>query len=140
MPDELPSHPIPPVVVESPRKDNTLRNGVLFCAVILTCSISYYFVFALPAIHKMTFDLERLKYEDARKEKLQKASDEEKAESDRKSKVLGCQIGADKAYWDYVKLNGQAVAGKPGQYNASLSTWNEARKNKEDAYKECMAL
>jgi hypothetical protein len=121
-------------------RDNTLRNGLLACALILTCSVSYYFVVALPSTNRMHFDLERQKYEDAKTEKAQKAAAEEDAESKRQTKVLDCQVNADKEYWDYIKLNGKPVAGKLGTYSAPTSTWDQARKRKDDAYKECMAL
>jgi hypothetical protein len=131
--------PLPPPN-EQLKRDNTLRNGMLACALVLTCSVSYYFVVALPSTNRMRFDLERQKYEDLKAEKAAKAKAEEEAEANRQTKVLGCQGEADRAYWDYVKLNGKPLAGKPGTYSAPTSTWDQARRRKEDSYKECMAL
>lgn len=79
-------------------------------------------------------------------EEKQKASDEERrgreqAEHYRQEKLEGCvEIDADTVYWNYIKLNGKAVAGKPGMYTAAQYHWDQAEKMKRDKVEECKLL
>ena len=118
----------------------TARALLLFLATVLTLSISYYFVIALPAANRARLEFERQKYEDSKAEREAKEQ-RAKEEADRqKSKVLDCQIDAEKAYWDHVKLNGTKSAKRQDVWQAPLHVWDEARKRKKESYEECMAL
>lgn len=48
-----------------------------------------------------------------------------------------CLSEANDAYWSYVKLNGTAVEGQEGVYNASAYTWDEAQRRKDKAESVC---
>jgi hypothetical protein len=41
-------------------------------------------------------------------------------------------VEADQKYWDYVKLNGKPVPGKPGTYSAAMDIWRHAEELKRD--------
>jgi hypothetical protein len=118
----------------------TARNFLLLLATALVASISYYFLVALPANNKARLDFERQKYQDGQAERKAKEEAEKDAQARRWSETLNCQVEADKAYWNYVKLNGQPVPGKDGVWTAAQSIWNEASKRKAESYNECMAL
>lgn len=65
----------------------------------------------------------------------------EARESAKRTDLRMCLDFADMAYWDYIKLNGRHVKGKPGQdiWRASQSTWNIAAANKANAIAACRA-
>lgn len=143
----FPCHPIMLVVLykelilfkeRKMKIDNMTRNILLGCAIVLSCSIGYYFVFALPASHKERLAWERQKHDNAVLAEIEKQQAKDDAEAERKTKVLGCQIRGDDAYWEYVKLNGEKVPGKKDVWSASDSVWSNARKRKQDTYDECM--
>jgi 3-phenylpropionate/cinnamic acid dioxygenase small subunit len=63
------------------------------------------------------------------------------ADQDRQSKLESCvNVDADQEYWTYIRLNGKAVLGKPGQYTAFTSDWNEAARRKKDKIDECKLM
>jgi hypothetical protein len=76
----------------------------------------------------------------------QKASDERQktrddAQSTRLEQLEGCvKYDADDVYWNYIKLNGTAVPGHPGQYRAPQSDWDHAERIKRDKIEECKLL
>jgi len=80
--------------------------------------------------------IERQKQAEISWEKEQ-ALTKEKAEADRKFQLDFCLRQAEIAYWDYIELNGTAVKGKEGVYNAPQYTWNEAQKRKDNKEKTC---
>jgi hypothetical protein len=45
---------------------------------------------------------------------------------------------ATNAYWEYIKLNGDEVRGKPGVYTAAQSTWDRAEEIKKNAIDVCL--
>jgi len=62
-------------------------------------------------------------------------------DKDRQSKLEECvNVEADQSYWEYVRLNGKAVAGKPGTYTAPVFVWDAAEKQKRDKVEECKLL
>ena len=79
-------------------------------------------------------------------EEKQKAIDEqqrtrEQADRGRQEKLETCvEVDADEVYWNYIKLNGKPVAGKPGTYNAPQYVFDHAEKMKRDKVDECKLL
>lgn len=72
-------------------------------------------------------------------EEKQKAKETEAA--DRQTKLENCvNTEADRAYWNYVKLNGTPLTGKPGTYRASQYVLADAAKQKRDKLEECKLL
>ena len=49
-------------------------------------------------------------------------------------------VDAEAVYWTYIRLNGTAVPGKPGEYQASHYAWTNAAKMKSDKLEECKLL
>lgn len=71
----------------------------------------------------------------------QKQKAKETAEATRQTDLETCvNVDADQAYWEYVKLNGKAVAGEPGVYTAPQFVWDRAEKEKKDKIEECKLL
>ena len=66
-----------------------------------------------------------------------KASDDE----DRQRKLEACiNIDADLEYWNYIKLNGKPIPGKPDTYTAATYQWDQAAKQKKEKVEECKVL
>jgi len=114
-------------------------------------AIGYYFLIELPRPNSALLDLERQKFEVAKKEK--EAAEEEKkakAEAEGRAKARAEQQDqekqtklekyiddADDVYWQHVKLNGQPVEGKPGTYTAPRWVWDDADKKKKTIIDAC---
>jgi hypothetical protein len=74
-------------------------------------------------------------------EKQRASEDAQKAKEDRQSKLEAfIDIDADLEYWNYIKLNGKPVPGKPGIYTAPTYQWDEAQKRKKEKVEECKVL
>jgi hypothetical protein len=72
-------------------------------------------------------------------EEKQKAKATE--DQDRQSKLENCvKIDADAAYWEYIRLNGNPAAGKPGAYTAPQYVWANAENAKKEKIEECKLL
>jgi hypothetical protein len=74
-----------------------------------------------------------------------RAKDKQKAnaieDQDRQSKLENCvTVDADDVYWNYIRLNGRPVAGKPGEYTAAMVQWGKAEKQRRDNIEECKLL
>jgi len=105
----------------------------------------------LPRHNNALLDLERQKFEAAKKdkevaeeEKRAKADTEERAKAraeeqdqEKQTKLEHCIEGADDVYWQDVKLNGQPVEGKPGTYTAPRYVWDDAEKKKKAIIDAC---
>jgi lipopolysaccharide export LptBFGC system permease protein LptF len=152
------------------------RNFLLGIATIISLSVAYYFLFALPAHNRKILQLEREKLEAVQKAKeeedeaAQKATEErkimeEKRQAEKQSKEFNafikevetkdrernsrieaeereanleyCLQAAEERYWDYIKLNGTLVPYKEDTYRARQHIWDNARKDKKEAFDEC---
>lgn len=122
----------------------TARNCLLAMAAIVTLSVVYYFVFALPADNRAILQLEREKVIDEKIEKqigaLRKESEkqtEARIAKINEESLQYCLDAAERDYWDYVKLNGTEVPGKKGVYTAPQHVFETARKDRKEAIDEC---
>ena len=127
------------------------RNSILFLCALIALSISYYFFIALPNHNQALLDLERDKFQAEQAERKtrdreieQKKIDEEdakrRAEIARQEKeelLSDCTSNAEDVYWNYIKLNGTPVEGKPGVYSAPQYVWDRAAKSKKTVLDEC---
>ncbi len=113
---------------------------LLVLAAIITLSISYYFVIALPSHNEAILKLERDKFQvtldEKKKEEQEKKLKDEDAQY-RQSMLEGCQTTADEAYMDYIKLNGTPVKGKIGVYSFPRYVEEDALKIKKETFDEC---
>jgi hypothetical protein len=105
------------------------------CAVAL--AISYYFSFALPASNRERLQFEKERADATKSERDKREETAKQVTDERKQSFQNCELEADTSYWQYVKLNGKAVVGKLGVYNAPMFVWNLAEKNKINALAEC---
>ena len=150
MENDTPNDVQPPTSTIRPHWEGIIRQlftplGVLILFVaIISISISYYFVVALPSHNRALLELERQKFEAAQEVNSRELSDktlkEELAKIDadyRQTRLDNCIDEADKAYWSYVKLNGKPVPGKEGTYTAPMPIWDAAKNAKKDALDEC---
>ena len=122
----------------------TARNLLLGLATIVSLSVAYYFLIALPAHNRGILQLERDKFEAAEKAKAEEESEKkkkedlEKIEAEGKDWFLGsCLQAAEETYTKYIKLNGTPVPGREGIYEAPQRIFDTAQKNRKDAYDEC---
>ncbi len=71
----------------------------------------------------------------------QKEKSKDTAREARQTELETCvNVTADYEYWEYIRLNGKPVAGKPGTYTAPQYVWNNAEKEKKDKIEECKLL
>lgn len=100
-------------------------------ASIITLSIAYYFVIALPQYNQNKIDLQQQEFNAEQEEK------EKEAQAERSRKVLLnlCLADARDKYWSYVKLNGTDLG--DGKYNAYKWVWDEAAKRQKSAEDTC---
>jgi hypothetical protein len=117
-----------------------MKAAVLLILAVPALAIGYYFAIALPANQRAALEFEKQKYEAEKQDKSRKASDELIANQSRKLEFDSCVEEADLEYWNYVKLNGKPIAGKPGAYNAPVTVWEVADKRKINAVAECHRL
>ena len=153
----------------------TVRNFLLLLATIISLSVAYYFLFALPAHNRKILQLEHEKLEAVQKAKEEKEEatqtaeerkiveekrqaekqswefnafikEEEAKEEQRNRRIEAyqremnlqyCLQAAEERYWDYIKLNGTPVPYKEGTYTAPQHIWDNARKDKKEAFDEC---
>jgi len=164
----------------------TARNFLLGLATIISLSVAYYFLFALPAHNRKILQLEREKLEAVQKAKEEKEPEkeqeqerkigEEKRQAEKQSRefnafikeieakdrerthrseaeerernrrieawqtqmnLQSCLQAAEERYWDYIKLNGTPVPYKGDTYRAPQYIWDNARKDKKEAFDEC---
>lgn len=113
------------------------RNILSLSIGIVALAVSYYFVISLPVSNHERLQFEKDKVEAAKVEREKKEEADKQAIEDRKMSFLSCEAEADTTYWNYVKLNGKEVAGKPGAYSAPTFIWTAAEKRKSDALAEC---
>ena len=108
--------PVPAVSPASPGAGVT--KPMLLIAAVPALAIAYYFAIALPADNAARLELER---------QQQSASQEEAAQL--QTRRDSCFAEAENAYWNYMKLQGEALA--DGTISAPVSVWNaaDARKN-----------
>lgn len=111
----------------------TPTNILLGLAALASLSIVYYFVFALPQIKRDALSWEKEKYK--QEEEAKQAQEAQKAEMSAMYDI--CVGGAERDYWVYIKLNGQAIAKKPGTYSAPVYVWDAADRKKKAALDEC---
>ena len=100
-----------------------VRNVLLILAVLLVSSLSYYFVVALPTHNRKLLEFEREKYQAEQAAKESARLNAEVSEQVREQMRDECSKVAESDYWDYIKLNGKAVPGKPGVWNAPMYIW-----------------
>jgi len=89
---------------------------------ILVLSISYFFVFALPAMKRDQLGLEKAKY--VQEQELQQS-------------YVTCVEDAEEEYESYIKLNGRPVEKQPGAYSAPEYIWQTADKKRNTALDQC---
>lgn len=110
---------------------NYLKIG----GIAITCSLIIGFSLIVVQSNKQD-SIERMKREEITLEK-NKISAKTAEEESRKIDLDFCLSGANEKYWNYVKLNGTEVAGKPGTYNALQYVWDNAQKLKDKAEDVC---
>jgi hypothetical protein len=120
------------------------RAGVLILLTIAALSVAYYYVIALPSQSRARLAFEREKFQAEQETKAAQAKAEEDARAKAESAAIVrqmdldfCTSAAEDLYWEYVKLNGQAVEGKPSVYTAPQHVWDRAEKRKKAALDEC---
>src|SRR5712692_9012217 len=123
-------------------KANLQWTVLLVLCGLAVLAIGYYFLIELPRHNGALLDLERQKFEAARKEK--EVAEEEKTKAraeqqdqEKQTKLEHCIDDADDVYWQHVKLNGQPVEGKPGTYTAPRYVWDDAEKKKKAIIDSC---
>jgi hypothetical protein len=104
-------------------------------------AIGYYFLIELPRHNSALLDLERQKFEVAKKGRAEaegraKARAEQQ-DQEKQTKLEKCIDEADDVYWQHVKLNGQPVEDKPGTYTAPRWVWDDADKKKKTIIDAC---
>jgi hypothetical protein len=87
---------------------------------LVALSVSYYFLVSLPASNREKLQFEEEIAEAARLEREKKENALTQAAEERKSAFQSCEVDAETSYWNYVKLNGKEVPGKPGTYTADV--------------------
>ncbi|WP_153013635.1 hypothetical protein [Deinococcus grandis] len=135
---------------------------ILGTALVIVLGFSgYYFAVAVPAREQANLTLQQQKLAaqvaaqkakaaaeqaelQAKQKELEIAQQKVQAEQDARNKrsvyLAACQVKAENVYWNYIKLNGEPVAGQPGVYNAPQYTWDEAKSQKQDKLDECFRL
>jgi hypothetical protein len=107
--------------------------GVL--ATILTLSISYYFVIALPAHNRSVLDFEREKYQAAEQLKRAKADEEKDLRTIADQDLAQCTAAADAAFTDSLRANG--TPNGHGGYSLPTESLALIQRQKTEALTEC---
>jgi hypothetical protein len=128
----------------SRRRLFTARTYLYLIATLPVLAVCYYLVFALPAYNRARLALEREKFVAAQQEKQQHLISEELAKVDaaaekalREEKLSQCKDEVEEKYWEYIKLNGEPIPGKPGTYKATDEVWEVADRRKKADLEEC---
>jgi len=114
-----------------------LPKALLLIVLIPALAINYYFVVVLPEAERAKLQFEKDKYAAEKKERPDREAKDAERKSTNEALLQSCLETADQNYWIYIKLNGTAVPGKLGTYNAPMTTWNYADKKKEQDIAEC---
>lgn len=117
--------------------NDDFRKWLLVVLALPATALAYYFGIALPQSDRARFQFERDKYAAEIKEKAARETKQAQEQFERKTLLDACAADADTSYWTYVKLNGTAVANKPGAYSAPTTVWSTADKRKKDSLEEC---
>lgn len=111
------------------------KTILLTLAVILTLSIAYYFVFALPSYNDARIAIEQRKYRDQMERQANEEKAQGQAEAERKLLLTACIEAAEESYWGYMKTNGTTRAN--GSVWAANYIWDRAAKDKQAALDLC---
>jgi hypothetical protein len=117
-----------------------MKIAILLLSTVLVLSISYYFVVALPANQRARLEFDQQKYQDEQKEK---AAQKMRADVERQANemsLVDCLDLAQKASNKTLELNGTAVEGHPGAYNAPERVFDNMRRDLAAATQECHRL
>jgi hypothetical protein len=104
-------------------------------ATILTLSLSYYFVMALPAHNRAVLDFEREKYRIEQQETKAKAQEQKQRDNDADEKLQRCIALADINYSSNLRSNG--TRNSSGGYSVPTEVLTVIDRQKTQALSEC---
>lgn len=121
-----------------------LQHIIIIAILLVSTSIAYYFVVALPRqnaakleLEKQRLAIEKEKNEQELKERKSKELVEIIRESGRQQQLQDCRSQVEAEADKYLELNGTPVYGKPGVFSAPGYVHQEVSRRKQQGFDDC---